>query len=169
MQYLDSALRRLKPRSGASPRQRGLVVTELAIILPVMLLLIFGTLDFGRLFFTQITLQHAMREGGRFGVTGQRLPQPDQPETLQSRLASIRQVVHKAAVGVGVEPGDIRVSSRQGGDDNAGEGGDTLTISMSYTFRFVTPLIGQYFNGGEKSFTVSTSFRNEPFPPAGDT
>lgn len=143
----------------------GLVTTELAIILPLMMLLIFATLDFGRMYFTQITLQHAMREGGRFGVTGQRLPDPDNPETRQSRIASIRRVVFEAAVGVGVEPGNIVISSINGGADNAGQGGDTLTISMSYNFRFITPIIGKFFNDGEQRFTVSTSFRNEPFPP----
>ncbi len=159
---------RERTRNGARRKRasrKGLVVTEMAIILPVMMLLIFGILDFGRLYFTQITLQHAMREGGRFGVTGQQLPDPGNPLALQSRIASIRQVVHDAAVGVGVEPGDIVVSSISGGSDNAGGPGDTLTISMSYSFRFITPMIGQFFNDGEQSFTVSTSFRNEPFPP----
>ncbi len=151
----------------SSKRPKGLVIVEMAIILPVMMLLIFATIDFGRMFFTQITLQHAMREGGRFGVTGQRLPVPGQPQDLQTRIASIRQVVNNAAVGVSVQPENIIVSSSSGGANNAGQGGDTITISMSYQFQFVTPLVGKYFNGGSQDFTVSTSFRNEPFPPTG--
>lgn len=159
--------RRLPPYKTKGTRSKGLVVVEMAIILPLMILLIFATIDFGRMFFTQITLQHAMREGGRFGVTGQQLPTPGQPQDLQSRIDSIKQVVHKAAVGVSVEPDNIIISSMNGGQDNAGQGGDTVTISMSYQFHFVTPIVGKFFNEGKKEFTVSTSFRNEPFPPTG--
>lgn len=151
----------------AISKSKGLAVVEMAIILPLMLLLIFATIDFGRMFFTQITLQHAMREGGRFGVTGQRLPDPDQPQDLQSRIESIRQVVYDAAIGVSVEPDNIIVSSLSGGANNAGQGGDTITISMSYRFQFATPIVGKFFNDGSQEFTVSTSFRNEPFPPTG--
>lgn len=146
-------------------RPRGLVTVELALILPLFLLLLFATLDLSRLFFTQITLQHAMREAGRFGVTGERLPNPSDPLSLQSRLESIRQVVEQHAVGVSVNPGDIRVSSVNGGADNAGGPGDTFTISLAYRFEFVTPLVGRLFDDGSHSFTVATSFRNEPFPP----
>ncbi|MDP9142416.1 MAG: pilus assembly protein [Pseudomonadota bacterium] len=141
---------------------------EIALILPLFLLLMFGIIDFGRMMFTKMTLQHAMREGGRFAVTGERLPDPDNPQTLQSRLQSIRQIVQDSAVGVTVNPNDIVVSSIIGGDDSAGTPGDTVTISMSYRFIFATPLLGRYFNDGSHEFTVSTSFRNEPFPPGAE-
>lgn len=145
--------------------QRGVAAVEMAIVLPMFLLLLLSILDFGRLFFTEITLQHAMREAGRFGVTGSQLADPKDPKTLQSRMASIKQIVSQTAVGVDVNPSDIVISSIIGGKDNAGVAGDTLTISLSYTFYFITPLIGQYFDNGSHRFTVSTSFRNEPFPP----
>lgn len=153
----------------ATHRHHGLVTVELAIILPVFLLLVFAILDFGRLLFTQTTLQHAMREGGRYGVTGQRLPNPADPKNLQSRLQSIKQIVHDAAIGVSVNMNDIVISSARGGNNNAGGPGDTLTISLTYEFQFATPLIGSYFNNGSYRFTTSTSFRNEPFPPSAGT
>lgn len=148
-----------------SSRQRGAEVVELAIVLPLFLLLLFGILDFSRLFFTEITLQRAMREGGRFGVTGRQLPDPGNPGSLQSRLASIKQIIVDAAVGVQVDPASIVISSVNGGQDNAGGPGDTFTISLTYHFVFATPLIGRYFNSGSHTFTASSSFRNEPFPP----
>lgn len=150
-------------------RHSGLVIVELAIILPLFILLIFAILDFGRLVFTQTTLQHAMREGGRYGVTGQRLPNAADPKTLQSRLQSIKQIVHDSAVGVSVNTNDIVISSARGGAANAGGPGDTLTISLTYEFYFSTPLISSYFNNGSYRFTTSTSFRNEPFSPSAGT
>jgi Flp pilus assembly protein TadG len=131
----------------------------------VFLFLMFATIDFGRLMFTQTTLQHAMREGGRYGVTGDRLPSPDNPSSLQSRLDSIRSVVHKAATGVNIDPVGITISSARGGASNAGGPGDTLTIAMDYRFVFITPIVGQFFEDGAYTIRVSTSFRNEPFPP----
>jgi Flp pilus assembly protein TadG len=146
-------------------RARGVETVELAIVLPVFLLLLFAMLDFSRLFFTEITLQHAMREGGRFGVTGQRLPDPDDPGTLQSRVDSIRQVVEESAVGISVAADSVSISSVHGGQGSAGGPGDTFTISLSHRFLFATPLVGQFFDGGAYQFTVSTTFRNEPFEP----
>jgi hypothetical protein len=143
----------------------GLELMELSFILPVFLLLMLGILDFGRLFFTEITLQHAMREGGRFGVTGRQLQDPNDPGNLQSRIESIRRVVKDAAVGVPMDPKDIVITSVLGGDDNPGGPGDTITISLTYKFLFITPMIGRFFGDGSHTFVASTSFRNEPFPP----
>ncbi len=157
-------------RAPRPPRQRsrGLATVEIALLLPLLLLLLFATIDFGRMMFTKLTLQHAMREGGRFAVTGKRLEDPSAPGTLQSRIASIKQIVREKSVGVPVDADDIVISSVRGGSDSAGGPGDTVTISLTYSFHFATPLLGQYFNEGRHRFTVSTSFRNEPFPPGAE-
>ncbi|HVT35185.1 MAG TPA: TadE/TadG family type IV pilus assembly protein [Nevskiaceae bacterium] len=151
--------------AASAVRRRGMVTVEAAIVLPLFMLLMFCIIDFGRLLFTQTTLQHAMREGGRYGVTGRRLPNPADPKSLESRLDSIKQIVQQSAIGVNVKPGDIVISSARGGNGNAGGPGDTLTISLTYDFVFATPLVAQFFNHGSYTFTTSTSFRNEPFPP----
>lgn len=165
LQQSESRHRKYTSQGCDVQRIRGLVTVELSFLLPIFLLLLFATLDFSRLFFTQLTLQHAMREAGRFGVTGERLPDPDHPQSLQSRLASIKQIVRNSAVGVTIDPNNIIITSVNGGASNAGGPGDTFTISLQYSFHFITPLVGQFFNNGSQNFRVSTSFRNEPFPP----
>jgi Flp pilus assembly protein TadG len=47
---------------------RGAAAVELAIVLPVMMLLIFGLIDFGRAMSQQIMLTEAVREGARVGA-----------------------------------------------------------------------------------------------------
>ena len=47
---------------------RGAAAVELALILPVLLLLIGGVVDFGRAFFAQIIITNAAAEGARAGV-----------------------------------------------------------------------------------------------------
>ena len=54
-------------------------MVEMAIVLPVLLLLVFGIIDFGRLYNTQVTLTHAAREGIRdYAIFGDR----DQAENV---------------------------------------------------------------------------------------
>lgn len=48
--------------------ERGAAAVEFAIILPVLLLVIAGIVDFGRAYFTQIELTNAAREGARAAV-----------------------------------------------------------------------------------------------------
>ena len=49
---------------------RGAAAVELALVLPVVLLLIFGVIDFGRLFNAQATLNGGVREGARVEALG---------------------------------------------------------------------------------------------------
>ncbi|KFF58793.1 hypothetical protein JF66_15935 [Cryobacterium sp. MLB-32] len=44
---------------------RGAAAVEFALVLPVLLLLIFGLMEFGRLYNVQISLSNAAREGAR--------------------------------------------------------------------------------------------------------
>ena len=45
------------------PRSRGQALVELAIILPVLLLLMLAALDLGRIFYARIAVENAAREG----------------------------------------------------------------------------------------------------------
>lgn len=47
-------------------RQRGLAAVEMAILVPVFLLLMLGTAEFGRAIYEYNTLTKAVREGARF-------------------------------------------------------------------------------------------------------
>ncbi len=52
-------------------RIHGQAITEFVIALPVLLLLLFGTIEFGRLTFSWMAVQNAARLGLRYAVTGQ--------------------------------------------------------------------------------------------------
>jgi Flp pilus assembly protein TadG len=135
------------------------------MVAPLFFLLVFGITDFGRLFFTQSTLQHALREAGRYAVTGpHQAKDPNDPAAGNySRLESIRNIAQKYAGGLLANPSDIQISS--GSTTNyAGGPGDTVVVSLKTDLKLITPMIGRYFgNNGMYVFTVSTSFKNEPF------
>ncbi|KLU11142.1 TadE/TadG family type IV pilus assembly protein [Kocuria sp. SM24M-10] len=51
--------------------ERGAVAVEFAFVVPVLLLILFGIMEFGRAYNTQISLTHAARETARhMAVTG---------------------------------------------------------------------------------------------------
>jgi len=47
-------------------RRRGQALVEVALTLPLLLLLILGAMDFGRMFYTKIILTNAAREGANY-------------------------------------------------------------------------------------------------------
>jgi Flp pilus assembly protein TadG len=145
----------------------GQATVEFALVFPLFVLLAFGVLDLGRLYVTQMSVQHAMREAGRFAVTGNHLPDSKNPGTMLSRVDSIVQVAQNAAGGIDLS--GIHITSIEGGQKGpgrAGGPGDTVTISITVNMKLITPIIGRYFSpDGIYTFTASTSFKNEPFPP----
>jgi len=50
--------------------QRGGAAIEFAIILPFLVLLIFGAIEFGVMFYNKQVITNATREGARFAITG---------------------------------------------------------------------------------------------------
>ncbi len=53
-----------RSRSGAPGQE----LVELALLIPLLMLIAFGVLDLGRLFHASITITNAAREGARFGT-----------------------------------------------------------------------------------------------------
>lgn len=57
-------------RCGTTSSDRGAAAVEFALVLPLLLLLIFGLIDFGRALNEQIVLTQAAREGARVAALG---------------------------------------------------------------------------------------------------
>jgi Flp pilus assembly protein TadG len=151
--------------------ERGQALVEFSFVLFLLCMLTFGIMDFGRIFFTQMTLQNAVRQAGRLAVTGNHLPDPNNAGQNLSRVASITQAAKKAAPGLDLT--NIQITSTTGGSSGAGRAGgprDTVTISLTTSLRLFTPMIGQFFGtSGVYTFTVATTFLNEPFSPSQTT
>jgi hypothetical protein len=60
----DDPRRAMKPRRGES----GAALVEMAIVIPLLLLLVFGILDFGMFLYRDIQLTQGVREAGRQGA-----------------------------------------------------------------------------------------------------
>jgi Flp pilus assembly protein TadG len=101
---------------------RGSAAVEFALLLPVLLLLLFGVIDFGRAINAQITLTQAAREGARLASVGQ------SSSTVVSRTQS-------AATGLS----GVTVTVSSSCPTNAGTGVDAI-VQASSSFSFITPV-----------------------------
>lgn len=108
-------------RAGAKlPNDRGATAVEFALLLPMLLLIVFGIVDFGRALNAQITLTQAAREGARLEAVGQ--------PNVVSRTRS---------AATGLSP--ITVSVTSSCPTGAGPDADAV-VRASYSFSFVTPV-----------------------------
>lgn len=81
-------------------KERGAVAVEFALVLPVLLLVVFGIINFGIIFSQQLTLNNALREGARKAVVND-TSSPNR--TCQGILDSTRNEM----VGLALEPDDV--------------------------------------------------------------
>jgi Flp pilus assembly protein TadG len=110
----------MKRQAATDPRDRGATAVEFALLLPVLLLLLFGIIDFGRALNAQVTLTQAAREGARLAALG------------QSNVVSRTQ-----AAATGLSPVTVTVTTSC--PVNAGSGVDAV-VKTTYSFAFVTPV-----------------------------
>jgi len=64
----DTRMTTATHRTDRISNNRGQELIELAILLPLLLLISFGVLDLGRLYHAAITIANAAREGARYGT-----------------------------------------------------------------------------------------------------
>lgn len=143
---------------------RGQAMVEFILVAPLYFLLTFAVIDFGRMFFVQMTVQQAVQEAARYASTGQHLPNPNVPGQNLSRVASITAEVQQDAVGATIT--NVQISSLAGGVGSAGGPGDTVTVSVTTNLALMTPMVGNFFPNGVYTFVSSATFRNEPFSPS---
>jgi Flp pilus assembly protein TadG len=147
----------------AGTKRSGQAMVEFLLVAPLFFFLTFAVFDFGRLFLVQMEIENAVQEAGRFASTGNHLPDPKNPGQSLSRVNSIVATLQQAAFGTQVA--SIQVSSLRGGAGSAGGPGDTVTVSATSNLKLMTPMVSRGFPNGTYTFTSSTSFKNEPFPP----
>jgi Flp pilus assembly protein TadG len=77
----SSSTHKLKRRREANSRESGATIVEFALVLPLLLLLIVGLIDFGRMGFVEVSITSASREGARLSSFYPSGPAPGQEIT----------------------------------------------------------------------------------------
>lgn len=92
--------------------EHGAAIVEFALVLPILLLVLWGIVDIGRAFYTLNNLASAVREGARRGAV-----MPTNPQTVTANRDTIRLVVKSAFAPIGpplvVDSVFVTVTGRQ--------------------------------------------------------
>jgi Flp pilus assembly protein TadG len=149
-------------------RQGGATAIEMAILAPVFLLVIFGILEMSLMYFADLSMQYAVREGARYGVTGQTNLDPN--SSNQQRYLAIIQKIQTSSMGMYsmvnpvISVNKTAYASTAYNANMFGGPGDIVVLQLDCTWTLATPLLAQFFTGGKYHFTVAATMRNEIYP-----
>ena len=134
----------------------GAVLIEFALVITVLLILVFGVIDFGRLLFTANNLTAAAREGARFASV-----QPG-PITGATTTSIQAEVVARTSVigGSPVTANNVTVTY----NPNAANP-QSITVQVRDTFPFITPVAALLGLGNNRILATSSQFRWESANP----
>ena len=110
-------------------------LVEFALVLPALVLLVFGALEFGRVTQTLLVVSNAAREGARYAAVG-------------FSEGEIRQKVEEAAPSLDPEELVVEVTNAEGPT------GTPVTVEVTYNVQLFTLLSQEIF--GQQSFPVSS-------------
>ncbi|RPF55846.1 TadE/TadG family type IV pilus assembly protein [Aquisalibacillus elongatus] len=138
--------------------EKGQGTVELAITFTVLVILVFGIVDFGYAFYSKLTMEHSSREGARAGSLG-------------SDDADIKSVVEDSLVGLLPEGSNIdeyvTIQYVNSDGDVYDETEDTVKyveVIIDYDYKYFTPLlalIGSALDEDTLSLNSSTQMRVE--------
>ncbi len=133
----------------------------------------FSVIDFSYLLFVNLTMQHAVREGARYAVTGRSDidPSPDPGNPGQSRYDAAIEEMRQSSMGLwdSVSPVvTFRIVDDGGAIVNlpansAGAPNEILIIGLHCTTATLTPFTAPFFAGGKYQFDVSATMRTETY------
>lgn len=103
--------------------RRGQALVELALILPVLLMLVFGIIEFGRVMGSYLIITQAAREGARAGA-------------VNPTDTAINDAVDNAAAILDSSRLDVTITP----DSGSRIRGAALTVRIEYTVDLVAPL-----------------------------
>jgi Flp pilus assembly protein TadG len=162
-------IRRLRPGVRRHGRdQRGAVVIEFALIVPLLLLIVFGVLDFGYMLNRTTIVSNASRDGVRTASLDGTFAEIC--TTVKSELSSSGIAVPSVCNGPTTDPTVIKIDCKK--LDNTACGatattfdtlavpGATAIVTVTYTYTWITPLISQLF-GNTDVFIQTTQMRVE--------
>ena len=123
--------------------QKGQSLVEFAIVLPLLLLLLFGIAEFGIMLNSYLTIQNIAREGTRLGIIG------GSDTEITSLIRTTSPNLTSADLSISITPSEGNRRS-----------GDTLQVKVTYNYRMIVPIISALV-GNIIVLTSQTSMRIE--------
>ena len=137
------------------------MLVEFALVAPLVILLIMAALELSIMYWVNLTLQHAVREGARYAVTGQGGALREQlavqriVEQSMGLYPRVRPVLSINRASVPADPARIAPGAM-------GAGGALLVLQVDGAWPVASPLL-QPWLGTLYRFRVAATMRNEAF------
>ncbi|MCT4607054.1 MAG: pilus assembly protein [Marinisporobacter sp.] len=120
-------------------KEKGQSLVEFALILPILLLLICATFDFGRVMYTYMHLHLISQETVRLGGLG------DTDATITQYVQNHFHVGDVNLLKIQISPSESQRKS-----------GDYITVTLEYPVTYVTPFLSTIFPSPHRVITDST-------------
>jgi hypothetical protein len=134
------------------PASRGQALVETAILLPILLILLLGAIDFGRLFFGWVNLHQAVRIGANFAATN-----PDMATQRDRYVALIEGDLEGLNCEQDAPIPNPTYTTPDGTPVTVPTLGDYATLTLECVFSPITPL-GDVFFGNEIALSATSTF-----------
>jgi hypothetical protein len=148
-----------RPKSLPSPRdESGVAITEFALVLPLLLIILLGVLDFGTAFSSWIDQTHLANEGARWAVVNKN---PGSSGTLQDYIRSQADSDQLRNGGTASMPDPMQVTiCFPNGTSNVG---DPVEVRTSIDYNWL-PFLGQRLSIGTTTIETTARMRLEALP-----
>ncbi|MCL6477972.1 MAG: pilus assembly protein [Peptococcaceae bacterium] len=123
--------------------QRGQAMVELALVLPILLILFMGVIEFGRIFHHYLIITNASREGARVAILGK------SDDDIKDRVRFVASDLDSSELQISVDP-----------DSAARKSGILATVDVSYRMPLVFPFFGAFIPD-PLTITSGTTMRME--------
>ena len=165
--HRSSTRLRLRRRCGD---ERGAALVELALILPLFVILVFGVIEFGLTYNTYITIRQGVREADRQGAVGNFGSitscslQSTPGNTVTTELACLT----KQQIGLSYANTRVKIMSGDPTFTPTGSfsAGDSLIVCAMYpidgTAKFVSPVLGNAYLKSKTTMRIETSYSTAP-------
>ena len=156
--------------------ERGSNMVEFALIAPMLFFLMFVIMELGVMFWVNLTMQYAVREGARYSITGQ--SNLDPATANQQRYLAVIQRIKDSSMGMysklnpTISVNGTSIASSAYNNSMFGAAGDIVVLKLDCTWPVVTPawrLMALINPGvlpsppGTYVFSVAATMRNEAF------
>jgi len=149
----------LKSKQCKQSERRGVAAVEMALVLPVFLMLVFGIIEFGRAMMVFNMVTNAAREGARMAVLD---------GSTNAEVTSTITTFLQGAVGGGLTSGDITTTitvTPAAGNPNPANvlantsAKDLIMVKVSVPFNKIALIPGKYLKG--KQLAAQSAMRHE--------
>ena len=148
-------------------RSRGQSLVEFALILPLLMIFLATVLDLGRIYYANISLLNAAREGAFQASKTPGSFQPGQdcdPDDTDANLIVCRVQLESKGSMVEVASADIDVTCN---NSCRLEANSTVTVHVAGQFQLITPILGFIFGGQTIDLNTAATQQIEYFPVGG--